>query len=243
MFFLSCSSFFIVFPLLFIMFPCFFCYVDLASCCFKKSSVVFCTGMHEIDKIEYSRGHSHIGTCWIQNCWQSPSRICLTSFHSSTLLLHNFISSFKVFCTGMHEIDKIEYSRGCSVSFCEYSILIFYLVVFFSSGRPMVIFSLACLVVKNILSFRRSVYFFTVATICIFAETMSPFFFNFRRDHVANVCLIILGIHRRNIIIFLDVQHAGHTLWILVKTPFGNIGCSTSFSRSTTRGSLVNLTI
>ena len=32
----------------------------------------------------------------------------------------------------MHEIDKIEYSRGCSVNFCEYSILIFYLVVFFS---------------------------------------------------------------------------------------------------------------
>ena len=70
--------------------------------------------MHEIDKIEYSRGHSHIGTCWIQNCWQSPSRICLTSFHSSTLLLHKFISSFKIFCTGMHEIGKIEYSMGCS---------------------------------------------------------------------------------------------------------------------------------
>ena len=152
-----CSLFF---PLCLIMFPCFFWHVDLASCCFKKSSVVFCTGMHEIDKIEYSRGCSHIGTCWIQNCWKSPSRICLTSFHSSTLLLHNFISSFKVFCTGMHEIDKIEYSRGCSVSFCEYSILIFYLVVFFSSGRPMVIFSLACLVVKNILSFRWSVYAF-----------------------------------------------------------------------------------
>ena len=159
---------FLFFSLLFIIVHCFFLYlslcflvffwhVDLASCCFKKSSVVFCTGMHEIDKIEYSRGHSHIGTCWIQNCWQSPSRICLTSFHNSTLLLHNFISSFKVFCTGMHEIDKIEYSRGCSVSFCEYSILIFCLVVFFSSGRPMVIFSLACLVVKNILSFRRSV--------------------------------------------------------------------------------------
>ena len=31
----------------------------------------------------------------------------------------------------MHEIDKIEYSRGCSVTICEYSILIFYLVVFF----------------------------------------------------------------------------------------------------------------
>ena len=58
----------------------------------------------------------------------------------------------------MHEIDKIEYSRGCSVNFCEYSILIFYLVVFFPSGRPMVIFSLACLVVKNILSFGRSLY-------------------------------------------------------------------------------------
>ena len=128
---------------------------------FISSFKVFCTGMHEIDKIEYSRGHSDIGTCWIQNCcqncWQSPSRICLTSFHSSTLLLHNFISSFKVFCTGMHEIDKIEYSRGCSVSSCEYSILIFYLVLFFSSGRPMVIFSLACLVLKNIISFRRSV--------------------------------------------------------------------------------------
>ena len=68
--------------------------------------------MHEIDKIEYSRGCSHIGTCWIQNCWQSQSRICLTSFHSSTLLLQKIISSFKVFCTGMHEIDKIEYSRG-----------------------------------------------------------------------------------------------------------------------------------
>jgi hypothetical protein len=78
----------------------------------EKSSVVFCTGMHEIDKIEYSRGCSHIGTCWIQNCWQSQSRICLTSFHSSTLLLQKIISSFKVFCTGMHEIDKIEYSRG-----------------------------------------------------------------------------------------------------------------------------------
>ena len=124
----------------------------------QKSSVVFCTGMHEIDKIEYSRGCSHIGTCWIQNCWQSQSRICLTSFHSSTLLLQKIISSFKVFCTGMHEIDKIEYSRGCSVNFCKYSVLIFYLVVFFPSGRPMVIFSLACLVVKNILSFRRSLY-------------------------------------------------------------------------------------
>ena len=156
-FFHSCSSLFIVFSSIFNRVSLFFWHVDLASCCFKKSSVVSCTGMHEIDKIEYSRGCSHIGTCWIQNCWKSPSRICLTSFHSSTLLLHNFISSFKVFCTGMHEIDKIEYSRGCSVSFCEYSILIFYLVVFFSSGRPMVIFSLACLVVKNILSFRRSV--------------------------------------------------------------------------------------
>ena len=60
----------------------------------------------------------------------------------------------------MHEIDKIEYSRGCSVIFCEYAILIFYLVVFFPSGRPMVIFSLACLVVKNILSLRRSVYIY-----------------------------------------------------------------------------------
>ena len=39
---------------------------------------------------------------------------------------------FKVFCTGMHEIDKIEYSRGCSVNICEYSIFLFYLVVFFS---------------------------------------------------------------------------------------------------------------
>ena len=31
----------------------------------------------------------------------------------------------------MHEIDKIEYSRGCSVTICEYFILIFYLVMFF----------------------------------------------------------------------------------------------------------------
>ena len=155
-FFLSCSSLFIVFSSLFHHVSLFFLACWLGVLLLEKSSVVFCTGMHEIDKIEYSRGCSHIGTCWIQNCWKSPSRICLTSFHSSTLLLHNFISSFKVFCTGMHEIDKIEYSRGCSVNFCEYSILIFYLVVFFSSGRPMVIFSLACLVVKNILSFRRS---------------------------------------------------------------------------------------
>ena len=42
---------------------------------------------------------------------------------------------------------------------------------------------------------------------------------------------------------FLDVQLAGQTLWILEKTPFDNIGCSSSFSRSTTRGSMVNLTI
>jgi len=73
----------------------------------------------------------------------------------SVLLLQK---SSVVFCTCMHEIDKIEYSRGSSVNFCEYSILIFYLVVFFSSGRPMVIFSLACLVVKNILSFGQSLY-------------------------------------------------------------------------------------
>jgi len=75
----------------------------------------------------------------------------------SVLLLQK---SSVVFCTGMHETDKIEYSRGCSVNFCEYSILIFYLVVFFSSGRPMVIFSLACLVLKNILSFGRSLYIY-----------------------------------------------------------------------------------
>ena len=31
----------------------------------------------------------------------------------------------------MHEIDNIEYSRGCSVNMCEYSICLFYLVVFF----------------------------------------------------------------------------------------------------------------
>ena len=130
--------------------------------------------MHEIDKIEYSRGCSHIGTCWIQNCWQSLSRICLTSFHSSTLLLQKIISSFKVFCTGMHEIDKIEYSRGCSVNFCKYSILIFYLVVFFPSGRPMVIFSLACLVVKNILSFRRSLYIYIYIYIIADAPMIYP---------------------------------------------------------------------
>ena len=79
---------------------------------------IFRTGIHEIDMIEYSRGHSHIGTCWIQNCWQSPSRICLTSFHNSTLLLHKFISSFKIFSTGMHEINKIEWIfKGV---FCEF---------------------------------------------------------------------------------------------------------------------------
>ena len=55
------------------------------------------------------------------------------------------------------------------MNFCEYSILIFYLVVFFPSGRPMVIFSLACLVVKNILSFGRSVYIYIVY-ICIYTQ-------------------------------------------------------------------------
>ena len=46
-----------------------------------------------------------------------------------------------------------------------------------------------------------------------FAETMSPtvfwFFDLFRRDHVADELWVILGSHRRNIIITLDFQHAG----------------------------------
>jgi hypothetical protein len=55
------------------------------------------------------------------------------------------------------KFDKIGYSRGCSVNNCEYSIFLFYLVAFFPSGRPMVIFSPACLVVRNILSCHTNV--------------------------------------------------------------------------------------
>ena len=97
-FFHSCSSLFLVFFSLvhhcslffssrFHHVSLFFLACWLGVLLLEKSSVVFCTGMHEIDKIEYSRGCFHIGTCWIQNCWKSHSRICLTSFHSSTLLL------------------------------------------------------------------------------------------------------------------------------------------------------------
>ena len=94
-------------------------------------------------------------------------------------------------------------------------------------------------------------YFFTVATICIFAETLSPiiyFFRLFRRNHVADVFFDYSGNHRRNLF------HRCHyfciinmmllfKLWEPGLTPFDNIGCSTSFSRSTTRGSTVSLMV
>ena len=93
-------------------------------------------------------------------------------------------------------------------------------------------------------------FYFTVATICIFAETMSPmYFWLFRRNHVANVLFDYFGepspkpISPLTLFFVLSTCWSYSTLWNLVWTPFDNIGCSTPFSRSTTRGSPVSLMV
>ena len=68
------------------------------------------------------------------------------------------------------------------------------------------------------------------------------FLTHFRRDHVADELWVILGNNRRNIIFWI-FNILVKTLWTLVKTPFDNIGCPTSFSRSTSCGSFINLVI
>ena len=93
-------------------------------------------------------------------------------------------------------------------------------------------------------------FHFTVATICVFTETMSPIiFFDYFAETMSPIySLIILENHRRNLLhrchyfcifnlMLLLYSNFGNLIW----TPFDNIGCSTSFSRSTTRGSTVSL--
>ena len=63
----------------------------------------------------------------------------------------------------------------------------------------------------------------------------------FCRDPVADELWVILGNNRRNII--LDFNMLVKTLWNLVMTTFDNIGCPTSFSRSTSCGSFIHLII
>ena len=65
-----------------------------------------------------------------------------------------------------------------------------------------------------------------------FAEIMSPMNFGLFWEAIAET-LLLLWIF--NMLV--------KTLWTLVKTPFDNIGCPTSFSRSTSCGSFINLTI
>ena len=64
----------------------------------------------------------------------------------------------------------------------------------------------------------------------IFAEIMSPTNFGLFWETIAETLLWILNMLVK-------------TLWILVLTSFDNIGCPTSFSRSTSCGSFTNLTI
>ena len=66
-----------------------------------------------------------------------------------------------------------------------------------------------------------------------FAETMSPMLFLIISPRSCRRCIFGYFGNPSPKHYFLDVQHAGQTLWILVKTPLDNIGCRTSFSRST----------
>ena len=65
-----------------------------------------------------------------------------------------------------------------------------------------------------------------------FAEIMSPMNFGLFWEAIAETLLL-----------FWIFNMLVKTLWTLVKTPFDNIGCPTSFSRSTSCGSFINLTI
>ena len=65
-----------------------------------------------------------------------------------------------------------------------------------------------------------------------FAEIMSPMNFGLFWEAIAETFLL-----------FWIFNMLVKTLWTLVKTPFDNIGCPTSFSRSTSCGSFINLTI
>ena len=79
----------------------------------------------------------------------------------------------------------------------------------------------------------------------IFAETISPtvlcFLIYFRRDDVADDYGLFWETIAETLLWTLNMLVK--TLWILVLTSFDNIGCPTSFSRSTSCGSFTNLTI
>ena len=98
-------------------------------------------------------------------------------------------------------------------------------------------------------------YSSTVATICslcirtflrILAETISPtVFLNFWYIFAEIMSPMNFGSFWETIAetLFWIFNMLVKTLWTLVMTTFDNIGCPTSFSRSTSCGSFINLTI
>ena len=82
----------------------------------------------------------------------------------------------------------------------------------------------------------------------IFAETISPtvyyeFLTYFRRDHVADELWVFGKQSPKHYFGFWIFNMLVKTPWTLVLTTLDNIGYPTSFSRSTSCGSFINLTI